>query len=103
MMKLMDRQQEQDAESGADDDWDLEYRRHVFEWAISRVRGEFQDQTWSAFWKTAVEEVKPAEVADEIGMSLGAIYVAKSRVVARLRTEIGSISGDPDPGTFDFE
>src|SRR6516165_7550607 len=52
---------------GADADdlaiFDEEYRRGLFRWAVDRVRGEFQDSTWQAFWQTAVEGRKPKEVA----------------------------------------
>jgi RNA polymerase sigma-70 factor (ECF subfamily) len=55
---------------------------------MERVKGEFQENTWRAFWLTAVEGVAASEVAAQTGMSLGAIYVAKSRVLARLREQV---------------
>src|SRR5262245_33840339 len=69
-------------------DWDQEYGRRVFAWAADRVRGEFSDQTWQAFWQTAVDNVAAKDVGVRLGMSPGAVYVAKSRVLARLREEI---------------
>jgi len=65
-----------------------EYRRQLFRWATERIRHEFQESTWQAFWLTCVEQRPIAEVATELGMSTGSIYVARSRVMARLRTRI---------------
>jgi RNA polymerase sigma-70 factor (ECF subfamily) len=62
------------------------YRR-----ALELVRGEFEERTWRAFWLTAVEDRPAGEVALELGMSPGAVRVAKSRVLRRLREELGEI------------
>jgi RNA polymerase sigma-70 factor (ECF subfamily) len=78
----------------ADDTWELEYERQAFAWAAERVRGEFEGRTWKAFWGTAVDGESPAEVARRLGMSAGAVYVAKSRVLARLREEVRQLQ-DP--------
>ena len=66
-------------------DAELEYRRAVFESAAARVKRLVQPATWSAFWETMVEGRTCESVAEELGMTVGAIYVARSRVVARLR------------------
>ncbi len=68
--------------------WDREYERGAFAWAAERVRGEFHEATWRAFWLTAVEGQGAREVGRQLGLSPGAVYVAKSRVIARLREEI---------------
>ena len=69
-------------------DWDEEYQRRVFAWAAEVVRPEFQASTWDAFWQTAVEGVSAAEVGRKLRPSAGAVYVAKSRVIARLREKV---------------
>lgn len=74
-----------DQRGGLDEDWELEYRRSQTAHAMEQVRSEFSDKVWSAFWKTAVEAVSADEAGRELGMSTGAVYVAKSRVLARLR------------------
>lgn len=66
----------------------LDYRREVFAWAAGRVRGEFRDPTWRAFWRTCVEGRPIEAVADDLGMSVGAVYIARSRVAARLRDKV---------------
>lgn len=69
-------------------DWDQEYERRAFTWAAEQVRGEFQEATWQAFWLTAVEGQGAREAGQRVGLSPGAVYVAKSRVLARLREVI---------------
>lgn len=68
--------------------WEIEYQRRLASLAMERVKVEFQDSTWRAFWLTAVDGVSVAEVARQVGLSPGAIYVAKSRVLARLKEEV---------------
>ena len=70
------------------DTWEVEYQRRLAAIAMERVKGEFQQNTWRAFWLTAVEGTAVADVVKEVGMSAGAIYVAKSRVLARLKEEV---------------
>ena len=71
--------------------WDEEYERQLLAEAAERVRPRFSDTTWQAFWQTAVEEKGAADVAHALGISVGALYVARSRVLARLRTEVESL------------
>lgn len=70
------------------DSWDQEYDRQLFAWAAKQVQAAFHESSWQAFWQTAVEGREPKIVADELGMSLGALYIAKSRIRARLKKEI---------------
>jgi RNA polymerase sigma-70 factor (ECF subfamily) len=71
--------------------FDAEYARRLFEWAAEAVRGEFTRKTWEAFRLTAVEGRKAAAAAAELGMTAGAVYVARSRVLARLRAKVGQL------------
>jgi len=80
--------EEQPAPENEQESWDLEYDRQLFAWAVKQVRVAFQDSSWQAFWQTAVEGRDPKVVAEELGMSLGALYIAKSRIRARLKKEI---------------
>lgn len=56
--------------------------------ALNLVRNEFADRTWQAFWLVVAEGRGPAEVAEQLGMTLAAVYMAKSRVLCRLRQEL---------------
>jgi RNA polymerase sigma-70 factor (ECF subfamily) len=75
-------------EDGTGAQWDQEYERSAFAWAAERVRRKFHEATWQAFWMTAVEGKAPRDAGRQLGLSTGAVYVAKSRVIARLREEI---------------
>jgi RNA polymerase sigma-70 factor (ECF subfamily) len=77
--------------------WDREYERRLFSWAAERVRGEFQPATWQAFWQTAVEGKGAREAGAALGLSVGAVYVAKSRVLARLREEVRQLEAEESP------
>ncbi len=74
--------------------WAREYQRQLFLWAAERVRGGFEDSSWQAFWRTAVEGQGPGETAAALGLSLGAVYTAKSRALDRIRKEIQQVQGD---------
>jgi RNA polymerase sigma-70 factor (ECF subfamily) len=67
---------------------ELEFRRSLFRWAAERVRSEFREATWMAFWQTMVEGQQIPVVASALGMSIGSIYAARSRIVRRIKYEI---------------
>jgi len=77
-----------------DPSWDQEYQQRLFDWACTQVRGEFSESTWQAFWRTAVNEETGEEAARALGLSVGAVFIAKSRVRARLRDCIATVTGD---------
>ena len=60
--------------------------------ALDSIRGEFHERTWQAFWKVVVEGRSAADVAADLAMRPGTVRVSKSRVLLRLRRELGDIS-----------
>jgi RNA polymerase sigma-70 factor (ECF subfamily) len=56
--------------------------------AMKIMEADFEPATWRACWETAVMERKAEEVGQELGLSVAAVYVAKSRVLRRLRQEL---------------
>jgi RNA polymerase sigma-70 factor (ECF subfamily) len=81
-----------DAEPDADDepergDDDLILLRR----AVDLVLADFAEQTRRAFLKIVVDEQDPTDVARELGMTINAVYLAKSRVMRRLRDEFGEL------------
>jgi RNA polymerase sigma-70 factor (ECF subfamily) len=68
---------------------DPDVLRALFLRGLELIRGEFEERTWRAFWGTAVDGRSAGEVAAELSMSPGAVRVAKSRVLSRLREELG--------------
>jgi RNA polymerase sigma factor (sigma-70 family) len=85
-----------DREADKDDDWDIEYQRRLSAKAMEAVKHEFQPNTWKAFWGTAVEGRGAQEVGAELKMTPGAVYVAKSRVLARLRDEVQRLQAEAE-------
>lgn len=65
--------------------WDEEYERRVFAWAAEQARGAFSEATWQAFWQTAIEGKTGPQAAQALGMSVAAVYLAKGRVMNRLK------------------
>lgn len=67
---------------------EAEFHRHLALRAARLVRAEFAPATFQAFWASVVEDRSPAEVAAALGLSVNAVYLARSRVLARLRREL---------------
>jgi RNA polymerase sigma-70 factor (ECF subfamily) len=65
--------------------------RWLFHRALERIRESFEARTWQAFWRTAIDGRSAADVAAELKMTPGAVRVAKSRVLQRLREELGDV------------
>ena len=55
--------------------------------ALELASGDFESRTWQAFWRTAVQGDSPQDVASDLGISVWAVYKARSRVLAKLKTE----------------
>jgi RNA polymerase sigma factor (sigma-70 family) len=79
--------------------WEEEHRQRLFDWAAEKARPEFKPTTWEAFWLTAVESFPVKDAAAKAGISLWAVYIARSRVMARLRELIESVGDGPLPTT----
>lgn len=84
----------QEATDGLEAHWNREYYQRLFDWAAEKVRPEIEESTWQAFWQTTMDGHSGDEVAARLGMSIGAVYVAKSRTLARLKEVITSVAGD---------
>jgi RNA polymerase sigma-70 factor (ECF subfamily) len=65
--------------------------KHVYRRALELIRGDFEERTWQAFWLTVIDGRSPAALTDELGLSLESIRQAKSRVLRRLRQELGDV------------
>jgi RNA polymerase sigma-70 factor (ECF subfamily) len=76
-----------DPESTLNRQWDEEHDRYVLHCLLDMVDDEFEPATLQAFRRTAVDGVSGAQAAEELGLSVTAVYVAKSRVLQRIRQE----------------
>lgn len=71
--------------------WEVEYREQLVGRALELMRADFQPTTWQACWRLVVEGQSAAEVARDLEISVGAAYMAKSRVLSRLRQELDGL------------
>jgi RNA polymerase sigma factor (sigma-70 family) len=71
--------------------WDAEWRKMVLDKCLDRVRGEFGDRIFQAFEMYALNEVPAEKVAQALRMTKNAVYIAKNRVLTRLRQLEGEL------------
>jgi RNA polymerase sigma factor (sigma-70 family) len=90
--ELLEAQPDSDAQAEAE--FALAFKRRAFRWAAEQVQPEFTESTWQAFWKTGVENQPVAAVAQQLGLSVGAVYIARSRILARLRERACQLTSD---------
>jgi RNA polymerase sigma-70 factor (ECF subfamily) len=74
-----------DPQSGVSKLWDREHDRHVTNYLLERIKPEFSEKTWRAFRRFALDGLSADETAAELGMTPNAVFIAKSRVMSRLR------------------
>jgi RNA polymerase sigma factor (sigma-70 family) len=75
-------------------EWDQEHDRLVMGRLMELIRPEFTESTWAAFRRYALEGVSAADTARELGLSVNAVCMAKSRVLRRLREEARGLIGE---------
>ena len=68
-----------------DEDQIQKYRHELIVWAAEQVKDEFIETSWTAFWATVIEHRPVAEVASELNLSPGAVYMSRSRIMARIK------------------
>jgi RNA polymerase sigma-70 factor (ECF subfamily) len=72
-------------------DWDRAHDRELLRHLVANLAGEFEEKTLGAFRRLAFDGLAAPQVAAELGMSVAAVYIAKSRVLRRLRTEAAGL------------
>jgi RNA polymerase sigma-70 factor (ECF subfamily) len=75
-------------------EWDADYHRQLFHCAASIVRQDFSESTWQAFWRTAVDGQPGRDTAEQLGLTVAAVYLAKGRVMSRLKEQIHLLEGE---------
>jgi RNA polymerase sigma factor (sigma-70 family) len=78
----------------ADAEWSTEFNAQILRAALDRVRPSFGPATWNAFASVWLEDRTAADTARALGVSLEAVYVAKSKVLKRLEQEVLELAED---------
>jgi RNA polymerase sigma-70 factor (ECF subfamily) len=80
-------EQLEDPESDLNRVWDLEHNRYIAQRLLEGIESEFSAPVWRSFHRQVIEGLPAAEVAEELGLTVNAVLIAKSRVLRRLRLE----------------
>jgi RNA polymerase sigma-70 factor (ECF subfamily) len=74
--------------------WDREHDLHVARRLLELIQGDFAPTTWEAFRRVALEGAAADAVAADLGLTVNAVFIAKSRVLSRLRQEAAGLLDD---------
>lgn len=88
---MMHRVSEVPDEPPSDDSSSTDMVRSTYRRAVEMVRERFEEPTWQAFWRVAIERDKTTDVAADLGITVNAVRKAKARVLRRLREEFGEL------------
>lgn len=77
-------------------EWDREHDRQLVQKLLAFLQPEFTPVTWQAFHQVVIEGKKASDVALALAITLNAVYIAKSRVLTRLRHEAAGLVDDPE-------
>lgn len=67
------------------------YQHELIVWATQQVRKEFLETSWQAFWATVIEQQSVDQVAKDLNISTGSIYMSRSRIMVRIRKIIATV------------
>ena len=71
--------------------WQQERKLELFRYAAKLVSPKFTTENWQCFWRTSIENESIENVAQDLGKSVGAVYAARSRILASIRQQVASI------------
>lgn len=84
-------------------EFQVEFKRRIFAIAAKSVQTQVAPKTWAVFWQTEIEGKGIDVVAEQLGMSTGASYVCRYRVISKLRDEVQKRINHSGQSLFDFE
>jgi RNA polymerase sigma-70 factor, ECF subfamily len=67
---------------------DIEYKAAVARRALQLLKPQFSNETWEAAWQSSVTGRQAKDIADQLGMSVNSVYLAKARVLKKLREHL---------------
>lgn len=71
--------------------WDAEYQTYLIRRALDVMKAQFEPRLWQCCWDLMVNEMTAAEIGQKLSMTESAVYVAKFRVIRRLRQELDGL------------
>lgn len=74
---------------------EFEYHRSLVSAAAAKIKPQVSENNWRCFWETAINARNPNAVATELGMSVGAVYTAKCRMISRIQKVVASFDDQP--------
>jgi RNA polymerase sigma-70 factor (ECF subfamily) len=74
--------------------WENHFHSELLQQSLKRVKGSFESETWQIFERIWIKGETASEVANSLGIKIGSVYVAKSRVLKSLRADILMLSDD---------
>ena len=89
-------EQKEDGHESISEFFEREYRQQLLWRAAEQIRAEFRESTWQAFWRSYVDGHAIADVAKQLGVSVGSVYISRSRIVARLKNKVNEIIDEKD-------
>jgi RNA polymerase sigma factor (sigma-70 family) len=75
-------------------EWEADYEQRLFQYAADIVRQDVSEATWHAFWLSAVDGQPGKDVANQLGMSIASVYLARGRVMRRLKEQARLLVGE---------
>jgi RNA polymerase sigma-70 factor (ECF subfamily) len=87
-------QEQQEGKQSVEEIWNREHKLGLIRYAAAQIRNDFRETTWIAFHRTAIEGQVPSEVARQLGMTRAAVYLAKARVLSRIKEYVQQFPGD---------
>ena len=81
-------------EAEAQQSFEIEAHREQFRWAANQIQAVVSAQSWQAFWLTAVEGQSCESVAQQLKLSVGAVYVARCRMLAKMKSLVAPFRED---------
>lgn len=78
-------------DSFAEDEWNTEYQTRLLHLSMEKAEPEFKTTTWQAFCRSSIDGEKPQQIATALGISVGAVYIARNRVKSRLREIVAKL------------
>ena len=89
-------EQARDSAESISDVFEVAYRQQLLIRAAEAIQAEFRETTWQAFWLSYIEGLPIADVAERLGVSVGSVYVSRSRIVRATQNKVKQIQDEED-------